>query len=58
MPEDRPTVLVAEDDRSVRESLTRALRLEGDAAEIGSLARSFTTMVDALGESRREQQPG
>ena len=28
----------------------------GGAAEIGSLARSFTTMVDALGESRREQQ--
>jgi two-component system response regulator MprA len=27
--EDRPRVLVAEDDRSVRESLTRALRLEG-----------------------------
>jgi HAMP domain-containing protein len=25
----------------------------GGAAEIGSLARSFTTMVDALGESRR-----
>ena len=28
----------------------------GGAAEIGSLARSFTAMVDALGESRREQQ--
>jgi two-component system sensor histidine kinase MprB len=28
----------------------------GGAAEIGSLARSFTTMVVALGESRREQQ--
>jgi two-component system sensor histidine kinase MprB len=28
----------------------------GGAAEIGSLARSFTTMVDALGESRRDQQ--
>ena len=28
----------------------------GGAAEIGSLSRSFTTMVDALGTSRREQQ--
>jgi two-component system sensor histidine kinase MprB len=57
----RRVVKPVEELRDTAERIARTQDLAtpipaGGAAEIGSLARSFTTMVDALGESRREQQ--
>ncbi len=46
---------VTAEDIARTQDLTTPVRTEG-AAEIGSLSRSFTTMVDALATSRREQQ--
>jgi two-component system sensor histidine kinase MprB len=46
---------VTAEDIARTQDLTTPVRAEG-AAEIGSLSRSFTTMVDALATSRREQQ--
>jgi two-component system sensor histidine kinase MprB len=57
----RRVVKPVEQLRATAERIARTQDLStpipvGGAAELGSLARSFTTMVDALGESRREQQ--
>ena len=46
---------VTAEDIARTQDLTTPVPSEG-AAEIGSLSRSFTTMVDALATSRREQQ--
>jgi two-component system sensor histidine kinase MprB len=46
---------VTAEDIARTQDLTTPVPTEG-AAEIGSLSRSFTTMVDALATSRREQQ--
>jgi two-component system sensor histidine kinase MprB len=46
---------VTAEDIARTQDLTTPVPTEG-AAEIGSLSRSFTTMVDALSTSRREQQ--
>ena len=47
--ESRPRVLVAEDDRSVRESLVRALRLEGYDVEAVSDGEQALAMFDTVG---------
>jgi two-component system sensor histidine kinase MprB len=52
-PIDRLRVTV--EDIARTQDLTTPVPTDG-AAEIGSLGRSFTTMVDALATSRREQQ--
>ena len=46
---------VTAEDIARTQDLTTPVPVEGPA-EIGSLSRSFTTMVDALATSRREQQ--
>ena len=46
---------VTAEDIARTQDLTTPIPTDG-AAEIGSLARSFTTMVDALATSRQEQQ--
>ena len=46
---------VTAEDIARTQDLTTPIPTDG-AAEIGSLSRSFTTMVDALATSRREQQ--
>src|SRR3954454_1690048 len=44
----RPKVLVAEDDRSVRESLARALKLEGYDVEVVSAGEQALAAYDAV----------